>query len=289
MALSMWIGGSSKFAHADDTPALVTMPAPADVAAPPPDALETAAGVSMTILKAGRGKERPEANDCVRVHFTAWRRDGSFLASSRPRSEPDSQCLTTMFAGVADALQTMVVGEERRLWVPAALTYKGDDSDASPPGTVDKGGGASPRRADAAWPRVDVTFDVELVEIQKAPPTPHELMAPPSLRKTPTGLAIQVLHEGRGRDHPAPGRRVMLHFSGWTAGGRLIESSVMGGQPASFEFEGVMPGWREALQSMVVGEQVRIWIPAALAFGEKPRRGQPRGDLVYELDLLELQ
>ena len=245
-----------------------TLP-PADVAAPPPDALKTASGVAMTVLKPGAGEERPGSNDCVKVHFIAWNRDGSFLAGSKRHAEPESRCLRTMFAGMADAVQTMVVGEQRRLWVPAALTYKGDDNDA-PSGA-------------------DVTFDVELVEIQKAPPTPRDLEAPPSARKTPTGLAIQVLREGSGHDHPAPGSRVTLHFSGWTSGGRLIESSVMGGQPATFELESVMPGWREALPSMVVGEQVRIWIPAALAFGEKPRRGQPRGDLVYELELLDLQ
>jgi FKBP-type peptidyl-prolyl cis-trans isomerase len=242
--------------------------APADVAAPPPEALKTDSGVAMTVLHEGGGEERPGSNDCVKVHYVAWNRDGSFLASSRLHTELESQCLRTMFAGMAAAVQTMVVGEQRRVWVPAALTYKGDDDDA-PPGA-------------------DVTFDVELVEIQKAPPTP-DLTAPPSARTTPSGLAVQVLREGHGGEHAAPGRRVTLHFSGWTAGGRLLESSVMGGQPATFEFEGVMPGWREALQSMVVGDQVRIWVPATLAFGEKPRRGQPRGDLVYELELLALE
>jgi len=225
----------------------------------------------MTILKAGAGKEgRPESNDCVKVHYTGWKRDGSFLASTRLRGEPESECLQAMFAGVADALKTMVVGEQRRLWVPADLTYKMDEPDEP-------------------TPRADVTFDVELLEIHKAPPTPRELRAPRSARKRPSGLAVQVLHKGQGTRYPAPGSRVILHFSGWTADGRLIESSVMAGQPATYELEGVLPGCREALQGMVVGDKVRLWIPAALAFGEKPRRGQPRGAVVYELELLELQ
>jgi peptidylprolyl isomerase len=248
-------------------PALLAWVALADLAAPPPDALKTASGVAMTVLKAGGGDERPGSNDCVKVHFIAWSRDGSFLAGSRGQVEPETQCLRTMLAGVADALQTMVVGEERRLWVPAALTYKPDDD--APPGA-------------------DVTFDVELVEIQKAPEAPRDLKAPPSARKSPSGLALEVLHEGSGTQHPAPTDRMTLHFSGWTADGRLIESSVMGGQPATYEMEGVLPGWREALPQMVVGEKVRLWIPAALAFGEKPRRGTPRGDVVYELELLGL-
>ena len=40
---------------------------------------------------------------------------------------------------------------------------------------------------------------------------------------------------------------------------------------------------------MVVGDKVRVWIPTAMAFGKKPRRGQPKGDLVYELELLSLE
>ena len=245
--------------------------APADVAAPPPDALKTASGVAMTVLKPGGGEERPGSDDCVKVHFIAWNRDGSFLASSRRHAELESQCLRTMFAGLAAAVQTMVVGEERRVWVPAALTYKGDDDD------------------DGAPPGADVTFDVELLEIQKAPEAPRDLKAPSSARKSPSGLALEILQKGRGTQHPAASDRMTLHFSGWTAGGRLIESSVMGGQPATYEMEGVLPGWREALPQMVVGDKVRLWIPAALAFGEKPRRGTPRGDVVYELELLGLE
>jgi FKBP-type peptidyl-prolyl cis-trans isomerase len=256
--------------HTLETLLALTVPAPADVAAAPADAIKTDSGVPMTILRAGHGTERPQANDCVTVHFTGWKRDGSFLVSSRVGGEPESQCLKTMFAGVADALQTMVIGEERRLWVPADLTYKMDDPDEPPP-------------------RADVTFDIELLEIQKAPPTPRDLKAPPSARKSPSGLALEVLQEGRGTQHPAPTDRLTVQFSGWTADGRLIESSVMGGQPATYEMEGVMPAWREALPQMVVGDKVRLWIPAALAFGEKPRRGTPRGDVVYELELLALQ
>jgi FKBP-type peptidyl-prolyl cis-trans isomerase len=33
-----------------------------------------------------------------------------------------------------------------------------------------------------------------------------------------------------------------------------------------------------------------MWIPAALAYGEKPRRrGLPAGPLVYDVELLELE
>jgi len=244
--------------------------APADVASPPADATTTASGVAMRVIRPGRGNQHPQANDCVKVHFTAWKRDGSFLSSSRQWGEPQNQCLSTTFPGVAEGLASMVVGEQLRIWVPAGLTFRGDDDDHPPP--------------------VDATFDLELCEIVKAPLTPRNVKsAPTTAKKTASGLAIEVLRKGKGKQHPLENSQVKLDFSGWTVDGKLIESSVMAHHPAVFPMVGVMRGWREALSQMVVGDKVRIWIPRDLAFGEKPLRGQPKGDLVYELELLEVQ
>jgi len=64
----------------------------------------------------------------------------------------------------------------------------------------------------------------------------------------------------------------------------------MSNHPASYTLGEVIPGWREAILQMVAGEKVRVWIPAALAYGEAPRRrGVPAGDLVYELELVGIE
>jgi peptidylprolyl isomerase len=244
--------------------------APADVASPPANAKRLPSGVVTKLLRTGRGVGHPAVNDCVSVHYTAWKRDGSLLTDSRAGPAPPVQCLGTMFPGLVEALKMMVPGEERRVWVPARLTYAADDDDA-PPGA-------------------DVTFDVELLEILKAPPLPPDLKRPPaSAARTQSGLIVRVLKPGTGSESPSGNRRVKLHFSGWTADGKLIESSVMARQPAVFELTAVIAGWREALARMTTGSKVRIWIPPALAYGDHPRRGQPRGSLVYELELLAIE
>jgi FKBP-type peptidyl-prolyl cis-trans isomerase len=39
---------------------------------------------------------------------------------------------------------------------------------------------------------------------------------------------------------------------------------------------------------MVVGEKRRLWIPSALAYGDRPaRNGAPAGDLVFDVELLD--
>jgi peptidylprolyl isomerase len=224
----------------------------------------------MRVLQPGRGNRHPQRNDCVKLHFTAWKRDGSLLSDTRRWGDPQNQCLAMALPGVAEALSAMVVGERRRVWVPAHLTFTGDEEDR-------KG-------------QVDATFDLELFEIVSAPPAPQSLKSPPATaRKTPSGLAIEILRRGKGKQRPADENQVKLDFSGWTTEGRLVESSVMAHHPAIFPMAGVLAGWREALHQMVVGDKVRLWIPRDLAFGPHPRRGQPKGDLVYELELLEIQ
>jgi peptidylprolyl isomerase len=246
------------------------LPAPYDVAAPPAGALKTPSGVAIEILRRGRGRQHPRANDCVKLHFSAWKRDGTFLSDTRRWRDPQSQCLVTAFPGVAEALKKMVPGELCRVWVPARLTFRPDDDDAPP--------------------SVDVTLDIELYEIVAAPPTPSDLKAPPAgARRTSSGLVIETLKKGKGSQHPQDANQVKLDFSGWSADGRLIESSVMAHHPAIFPMTGVMRGWREALLQMGVGDKVRLWIPRDLAFGAQAARGQPKGDLVYELELLEIQ
>jgi len=243
--------------------------APPDVAKPPGGARRLPSGVVTKIVARGQGTSRSGDNDCVKLSYTIWKTDGSLVATTRRRSEPEQDCLAKLAPGVVQVLKMMVVGERRRAWVPANLTIVGDGDEGPPPS--------------------DETIDVELLEIVKAPPAPSDLgSAPASAVKMSSGLALRVLKRGTGTEHPGPNSRVKVDFSGWTTNGRLIESSVMARHPAIFEMSGVIPGWREALLGMATGEKVRIWIPAALAYGPKPRRGQPKGDLVYELELLSI-
>jgi len=120
-------------------------------------------------------------------------------------------------------------------------------------------------------------------------PAPPDVAAPPDdAQKTASGLASKVLTPGTGTDHPGPSDRVRVHYSGWTKAGRMFDSSVSRGEPAAFSLNGVIKGWTEGLQLMVAGEKRRLWIPAALAYGDKPRGGAPAGDLVFDVELLDI-
>jgi peptidylprolyl isomerase len=71
--------------------------------------------------------------------------------------------------------------------------------------------------------------------------------------------------------------------------GQMFDSSVLRQKPEKVRLDQVIPGWREALSLMVVGEKRRAWVPANLAFGAEPRGpNQPYGDLTYDIELLKL-
>jgi peptidylprolyl isomerase len=121
------------------------------------------------------------------------------------------------------------------------------------------------------------------------PETPKDLKAPPKdATKTASGLAYKVLTKGKGATKPTASDRVKVHYSGWTTDGKMFDSSVTRGEPATFGLGQVIKGWTEGLQLMVEGEKTRFWIPAELAYGEKPQGGRPAGMLVFDVELLEI-
>jgi FKBP-type peptidyl-prolyl cis-trans isomerase len=122
---------------------------------------------------------------------------------------------------------------------------------------------------------------------KSAPAVPKDVAAPPKdAKKTASGLAIKVLKAGSGKAHPKPTDRVTVHYSGWTTDGKMFDSSVARGQPATFPLDGVIAGWTEGVQLMTEGETARLWIPAKSAYADMP--GRPQGTLVFDIELIKI-
>jgi len=247
------------------------LPAPPDVAAPPSDAARTKSGLSSKVISKGTGKEKPGVNDSVKVSYAGWTKDGQMFDASSP-DKPTSFGVSNVIPGWVEGLQLMVVGEKRRLWIPATLAY-------------------GERPAMPGAPAGDLVFDVELIEIVKGPETPKDLLKPPKdATKTASGLVYKILKKGTGTKSPSPTNRVSVHYSGWSKDGKLFDTSLSRGAPATLPLNGVIKGWTEALQLMKEGDKARLWIPAALAYGDKPARpGAPGGDLVFDVELVAIQ
>lgn len=265
LTICTWLLGSALpllAAAVQGPPRPAPIPAPAEVAAPPKDAATLPSGLASKVLQPGTGAAKPGPTDMVTVHYTGWTTDGKMFDSSYARNAPSTFPLDKVIKGWGEGVQQMVAGEKRRLWIPQTLAYNGQ----------------------AGRPAGMLVFDIELLEFAPSPTVaPADVAAPPADAKTtPSGLAYKVIKAGTGTEHPKKSSRVTVHYSGWQTNGKLFDSSVLRGAPATFGLGDVIPGWTEGVQLMVVGEKTRFWIPERLAY-----KGQePSGLLVFDVELL---
>ncbi len=118
-------------------------------------------------------------------------------------------------------------------------------------------------------------------------PAPSDVAAPPAdATREESGLASKVLTASDSTERPAAHDRVTVHYTGWTTDGRMFDSSVQRGSPATFPLNGVIRGWTEGLQLMAVGEKRRLWIPEEMAYAGRP--GRPQGMLVFDVELISI-
>jgi len=105
----------------------------------------------------------------------------------------------------------------------------------------------------------------------------------------PSGLQYEVLESGNGAQ-PTAEDSVRVHYHGTLLDGRVFDSSVERGEPAEFALGAVIPGFREALSQMRVGDHWRVYLPSTLAYGERGAGSDigPNETLIFELELLDI-
>jgi FKBP-type peptidyl-prolyl cis-trans isomerase len=241
---------------------------PPDLDSPPADAEKSKTGLSSKVITPATSPDKPIATDIVTVHYTGWvATDGRMFDSSVARGNPSTFPLNRVMAGWRECVQLMGIGEKRRCWVPQDLAYRG--AAGRPTGTV--------------------VFDIELLDFRPSPTIPPtDVKEPPEdARRTPSGLAYKVLRPGKGGRRPQAWSKVTVHYTGWTTDGKMFDSSVARGAPATLGLDDVIRGWTEGMQLMVEGERTRFWIPESLAY--KGEAGSPRGMLVFDVELIRIE
>jgi peptidylprolyl isomerase len=196
------------------------------------------------------------------------------LDSSEARKHPSTTQPYKAAVGTNEMLTSMVVGERARFWLDAEkLVLAGVK-----PLPVQHG---------------PVCYEVEVQQVTKAasepPPAPPDVAKPPDgVKKTAKGVFYRLLKAGPGTDprHPEAKDTVKVHYTGWTTDGKMFDSSLLRGEPATFSLGGVIAGWTDGIPVMTRGDRVRFWIPEPLAY--KGQAGKPAGMLVFDVELLEI-
>lgn len=111
----------------------------------------------------------------------------------------------------------------------------------------------------------------------------------PGVTETASGLQYKVITEGKG-DNPTPEDVVEVHYTGKLLDGTVFDSSVERGETVKFPLNGVIPGWTEGLQLMKPGAKYMLYIPSALAYGDRGTGPIPAGaTLIFEVELISVE
>ena len=120
-----------------------------------------------------------------------------------------------------------------------------------------------------------------------------------------SGLKVFSIHKGTG-EQPKTGQNVLVNYAGYFTNGDLFDSNIeeiatkynqlnpgrrdQGGyQPVPMLYSPeakLVPGFREGLQTMKVGDKVRLFIPSHLGYGDRDYGPIPGGStLVFDLEI----
>lgn len=139
----------------------------------------TASGLQYKVVKMGDGP-KPTASDKVKVHYTGTLITGKKFDSSVDRGEPITFGLANVIKGWTEGLQLMPTGSKFQFFIPSELAY---------------GAGGPP----SIGPNQVLIFDVELLAVEAAPPTPpttpvtSDIIKVPSADELAKGAKIEVI------------------------------------------------------------------------------------------------
>ncbi|MFK8295811.1 peptidylprolyl isomerase [Capnocytophaga canimorsus] len=125
----------------------------------------------------------------------------------------------------------------------------------------------------------------------------------------PSGVKIFMLNEGNG-EKPNNTQEVLVNYAGYLTNGTLFDSNIKlvnelygkydikreemeGYKPFPMPYHtsaNLIPGFKEGLLTLKVGDKARIFIPSALAYGERGAGDviPPNSDLIFDIEIVDI-
>ena len=131
----------------------------------------------------------------------------------------------------------------------------------------------------------------------------------PQAKALPSGVKIFKLVDGKGKQ-PNHTHQVMVNYAGYLKNGTLFDSNVKEIEEAYGKYNSLreqqggyqafpmpyntsaqlIPGFRDALLTMKVGDKIRVFIPATLGYGERGAGDviPPNSDLIFDIEITDI-
>lgn len=109
------------------------------------------------------------------------------------------------------------------------------------------------------------------------------------VKVTKSGIMYKIIKEGKGKK-PTANDKVTVNYVGKLPSGKVFDSSIARGKPATFPVNGVIKGWTEILQKMPVGSKWEVVIPPSMGYGSRGAGNVIRPDetLIFQIDLIKI-
>ena len=110
-----------------------------------------------------------------------------------------------------------------------------------------------------------------------------------SVKTAPSGLSYKIEDEGQG-DKAKENSTVVVNYTGRHLNGDVFDSTD-GRNPATFNLQGVVPGFREGIMLLGKTGRATLYIPGELAYGPngQPAAGiGPNEMLVFDVEVLDI-
>jgi len=109
-------------------------------------------------------------------------------------------------------------------------------------------------------------------------------------KKLESGFVYKEVTAGTGAQ-PNAEDTVRVHYEGRFVDGKVFDSSIERGEPATFPLGAVIRCWTEGLQQMKVGGKAQLTCPSDLAYGDQPPSRDMRAGatLVFDVELLGIE
>ena len=234
-----------------------SVPAPADVAAPPADAVKTESGLSYKKLTANDGGKPVVQDSLVKLHYTGWTTDGKMFDTSTIDGNPAIFTPDSLIPGMKEAMLLAKSGEKLRVWIPEELAYNGSPN--APAGML--------------------VFEFDIIDVITPVMPPKDI--PADAIKLDKGLAYRVIKTDPAAEQLTENHLVSLAFSGWTQNdGKRFQSSLEMGEDIKAPVSSMFPAWKEILPKVKVGDVVQMWVPQELGISPE---GELAGTLIFEV------
>jgi FKBP-type peptidyl-prolyl cis-trans isomerase len=108
--------------------------------------------------------------------------------------------------------------------------------------------------------------------------------------QTESGLFYEIITSG-SEQKPELGDTVVINYRGTRVDGTEFDAA----DGASFPLQtrgGMIEGFKEGIQLVGLGGEIRLYVPNALAYGENAPRGskiEPGDSLIFEVEIVEIQ